>query len=399
MSQSTKRDYYEILEVSREASSEEIRKAFRSKARTCHPDLHRDDPDAERKFKEINEAYSVLSDAEKRQRYDRFGTADDTGPFNGGFSSAEDLFGDLFGSFFGGGFGARGSSGPRGPVRGADLETVLTITLEEAARGVTKKVTIARWEPCDHCSGKGVEPGSQVHSCPTCGGSGQVRQRMRTIFGETVTVGTCPNCGGKGQIVDDPCHQCHGEGRVRRRRDQEIKIQPGVDRGTRLRVPGAGDLGANGGPPGDLYIVMDVKAHPDFQRDGADLMRRLAIPFPLAVMGGKFQVDTLIDGAVDFQIPPGTQPGDQIRLKGYGMARLRNSNSRGDLFLRITVHVPSPKDLSDRGRELMAELGQGLGLESSDPAEASDDGLLGKIFGKGKKAKAAKKKGARKGTS
>ncbi len=389
MSQSTKRDYYEILEVSREASSEEIRRAFRNKARTCHPDLHRDDPDAERKFKEINEAYSVLSDAEKRQRYDRFGTAEASGPFDGGFPSAE----DLFGSFFGGGFGTGGRSHPNAPQRGADLEMVLSVTLEEAARGVAKKVTIPRWEPCDHCEGKGAEPGSQVQSCPTCGGSGQVRQRMRTIFGETITVGTCPNCGGRGKKVDQLCSHCHGEGRQRRRREQEVKIQPGVDTGTRLRVPGAGDLGANGGPPGDLYIVMEVKDHPDFQREGADLLRRVAIPFPLAVMGGQFQVESLIDGALDFDVAPGTQPGDRVQLRGRGMPRLK-VNGRGDLYLQLTVEVPLPRDLSDRGRELLAQLGQELGL-SSDPTKSSDEGLLGKIFGKGKQTKHAKGSGKR----
>ncbi len=380
----TRRDFYEVLEVSRTATAEEIKKAYRLKVRTCHPDSHPGDPDAERKFKEVNEAYSVLGDQEKRSRYDQFGTADENAnPFGGG---AEDMFGDLFGSFFGGGFtGAR--SRPDAPRRGSDLEMVLSITLEEAARGVAKKVTIPRWEPCDHCNGTGSEPGHEPRTCSTCGGTGQVRSRVRTIFGDTVTVGTCPTCGGRGKVVEKPCSECGGEGRIHRRREQEIKVQAGVDRGTRLRVAGAGELGMNGGAPGDLYIVMDVKDHPDFQREGLDLHRAVTIPFPLAVLGGSSSVETLIDGMADYDIPEGTSPGQTIRLKGKGMPRLRGSG-RGDLYLHVTVDVPKGSALSEKSLELMKELAAEMSVATKDGEEP---GFFDKLFG-GKKSETSDSK-------
>lgn len=381
----THRDYYEVLGVARDATTVEIKRAFRLKVRDCHPDTHPDDPEAEQKYKEINEAFSVLGNQEKRQRYDRFGTADDTGnPFAG--AGPEDIFGDLFGSMFGGFGGPR--SRPNAPARGSDLQMVLSISLEEAATGVAKKITIPRWEPCDHCHGSGSEPGHEPRECPTCHGAGEVRTRVRTLFGDTLSVSTCPTCGGRGTVVEKACTECGGEGRIHRRREQEIKIQPGVDTGTRLRVPGAGELGANGGPPGDLYIVMQVRDHPLFQRDGNDLHRTVSIPFPLAVMGGPSTVGTLIDGDVSFDIPEGTAPGQTIRVKGKGMPRLRGS-SRGDLFLHVTVDVPKGSVLSERAAELVKQL-----AEEMDVATGEKEGLFDKLFG-GKKS-AAKKKSAKK---
>ncbi len=358
------RDYYEILEISRSATTDEIKRAYRLKVRDCHPDTHPNDPDAERKYKEVNEAFSVLGNQEKRQRYDQFGTADDLGgnPFAGG---AEDIFSDLFGSMFGGGF-AGTRTRPDAPSRGSDLQMMLSITLEEAASGVTKKITIPRWEPCDHCHG-----------------TGQVRTRVRTIFCYTYIVSTCPTCGGRGKVVEKPCFECGGEGRIHRRREQEIKIQPGVDSGTRLRVPGAGEMGTNGGAPGDLYIVMDVKEHAIFRRDGLDLHRTVTIPFPLAVMGGKWSIGTLIDGDTEFEIPEGTAPGGTIRVRGEGMPRLRGTG-RGDLYLHVTVAVPKGSSLSERGADLMKQLAEEMQV---NVASEKGSGIFDSLFGSKKKTK------------
>ncbi len=375
------RDYYEILEISRSATTDEIKRAYRLKVRDCHPDTHPNDPDAERKYKEVNEAFSVLGNQEKRQRYDQFGTADDLGgnPFAGG---AEDIFSDLFGSMFGGGF-AGTRTRPDAPSRGSDLQMMLSITLEEAASGVTKKITIPRWEPCDHCHGTGSEPGHDPKECATCHGTGQVRTRVRTIFGDTYSVSTCPTCGGRGKVVEKPCFECGGEGRIHRRREQEIKIQPGVDSGTRLRVPGAGEMGTNGGAPGDLYIVMDVKEHAIFRRDGLDLHRTVTIPFPLAVMGGKWSIGTLIDGDTEFEIPEGTAPGGTIRVRGEGMPRLRGTG-RGDLYLHVTVAVPKGSSLSERGADLMKQLAEEMQV---NVASEKGSGIFDSLFGSKKKTK------------
>ncbi|MGI6075873.1 MAG: J domain-containing protein [Pyramidobacter sp.] len=375
------RDYYEILEVSRTATAEEIKRAYRLKVRDCHPDTHPNDPDAEHKYKAVNEAFAVLGNQEKRAHYDQFGTVDDMNGGSSPFGGAEDIFSDLFGGIFGGFAGAHRANAP---MRGSDLQMMLSITLEEAATGVSKKITIPRWEPCDHCHGSGSEPGYEPRECPTCHGTGQVRSRVRTIFGDTVSVGTCPTCGGRGKVVEKPCTECGGEGRIHRRREQEIKIQPGVDTGTRLRVPGAGELGANGGPPGDLYIVMQVKDNPLFQRDGADLHSTVTLPFPLAVMGGKSSAATLIDGDAQFDVPEGTAPGQVLRVKGKGMPRLRGSG-RGDLYLHVTVDVPKGSKLTPETADLIKRLAEEMGV-----ATGEKEGLLGKLFG-GKKTATKKR--------
>jgi molecular chaperone DnaJ len=266
---------------------------------------------------------------------------------------------------------------------------VLSITLEEAATGVARKVTIPRWEPCDHCHGTGSEPGHDPKECPTCHGTGQVRARRQTIFGYQESITVCPTCGGRGKVVEKPCKECGGEGRIHRRREQEIKIQPGVDNGTRLRVPGAGEMGTNGGSPGDLYIVMEVRDHPVFQRDGQDLHRTVSIPWPQAVMGGKSTVGTLIDGDTEFDIPEGTEPGRTIRVRGKGMPALR-SDRRGDLILHVTVDVPKPGALSENAARLVSELAEELGVNTEK------EGLLDKLFGGKKKADEKKKSGKKK---
>ena len=381
----TQRDYYQLLGVERTATADEIKRAYRLKVRDCHPDTHPNDPDAEQKYKEINEAFSVLGNEEKRRRYDTYGTADENaGGFNP-FGGNSDVFGDIFSEMFGGsGFSGFGGRRADAPVNGSDLQMRLDLTLEEVAKGTTRKVKIPRWEACEHCHGSGAEPGHDPRECPTCHGTGKINRRVQSLFGMSIQVMPCPECGGRGKIIDTPCTECGGEARVHRTREQEIKIQPGLATGMKLRVAGAGEGGMNGGAPGNLYIVINVEEHPIFERDGDDLYRTVTVPWPQAVLGGKSAVGTLIDGDAEFEIPQGTKPGDTIRIKGKGMPRL-NSSSRGDLYLSVTVAVPKAADLSEKGAELVRQLAEEMGV-----AGAEEESFLGKIFG-GKKASEKKK--------
>ncbi|MDR1916406.1 MAG: molecular chaperone DnaJ [Synergistaceae bacterium] len=368
-----KKDYYEVLGVPRSATPDEIKRAYRKLARKHHPDANPGNQDAERKFKEINEANDVLGDPQKRAQYDQFGFVGDApppgsggfggGPFHGGgFGGVgfEDL-GDIFGSFFGGGAG-RGASDPNAPKRGLDLEMSMRITLETAYRGVSREVEVPREENCPHCSGTGAEPGTKVESCSACGGTGQVERIVNTPFGRMSQITPCAACGGRGQVIKTPCKECKGSRRVRRTRKLDVKIPAGVDTGTRLRISGEGEVGRNDGPPGDLFILLEVMPDPRFQRDGADLHTKVDIEIPQAVLGASVSIPTF-DGMEKLDIPAGTQPGSVLRIKNRGMPRLRGSNN-GDLHIHVRVSVP--KNLSERGKQLMSELAAEMKVEVAE---------------------------------
>ena len=354
-----KKDYYEILGVGRGASADEIKKAYRKLTRKYHPDANPGDTEAEKKYKEINEANEVLSDPQKRAQYDQFGYVGDMPPggdfggFGGaGFGGADfgDLFGDLFGSAFGG--TGRRSVDPNAPRRGNDLEYTMQISLEDAFRGVTKKIEVPRLETCPHCGGSGAEPGTKIETCPTCGGRGQVQQTVNTPFGQMAQVTACPTCHGKGKVIKTPCRECKGQGRVRKQHSVDVKIPAGIDTGIRLRVSSQGEAGVNGGPSGDLFLLIEVKPDRRFQRKGDDLNTSVDIKYPQAALGCEVKIETF-DGFETLDIPAGTQPGSKLRIKGRGMPRLRGKGS-GDM--NILVKVTISKDPSAKERELLEQI-------------------------------------------
>ncbi|ERI90246.1 chaperone protein DnaJ [Clostridiales bacterium oral taxon 876 str. F0540] len=346
-----KKDYYEILGLQKGASDDEIKKAFRKLAIKYHPDKNQGNKEAEENFKEINEAYQVLSDPEKKAQYDQFGTTDFNG--GGGFSGGFDFsdmggFGDIFESFFGGGFGSGGRR-RNGPERGADIEYTLNLTFEEAVFGVEKEVSVNKHERCETCSGSGAKPGTSPKTCDKCGGSGQVRVQRNTPLGSFVSVNTCDKCGGKGKIISEPCPTCRGTGKERKNRKIKINVPAGVDTGNVIPLRGHGEHGANGGPPGDLYINIRVAAHSLFKRKGFDIHIDRHISFAKATFGCEIKVPT-VDGDVKYEIPAGTQPGTVFRLKGKGVPRV-NSSGRGDQY--VTVIVDVPKTLNEKQKEAL----------------------------------------------
>jgi molecular chaperone DnaJ len=365
-----KRDYYEILGVTRTATEAEIKKAYRKLAVQHHPDKNPDDHTAEDKFKEAAEAYSVLSDAQKRAAYDRFGhqgvSGAGAGGFDPGFSNIEDIF-DMFG--FGEMFGGRSSR--RSTVqRGSDLRYDIEITLEDAAAGKDEKLNIPRLEKCEECDGSGAETGTKPEACITCGGSGQTRYQQ----GFFSVMRTCPNCQGKGRIIRNPCRSCRGQGRIEKERNLEIKIPAGVETGSRLRVSGEGEAGVNGGPSGDLYVIIHVKEHENFERQGANLYAAVPITFAQAALGADVKVKTL-DGEEDLKIPAGTQTGTVFRIKNHGMPNL-SGRGKGDLFVAATL--VTPKSLTKEQRKLLEQLSQ---VEDKDFEDESFMDKVRNIFG------------------
>ena len=346
-----KRDFYDILGVNRDASEEEIKKAYRKLAMKHHPDRNPDDQGAEEKFKEAKLAYEILSDADKRAAYDQFGHAGVDqqagmgGGFGGGGSGFADAFSDIFGDIFGGG-GGGGNRRDR-VYRGADLRYNLEIGLEEAARGTETKIRIPTLEECGTCHGSGAKPGSTPTTCTTCGGHGQVRIQQGFFSVQQ----TCPRCGGTGKMITDPCTACHGEGRIKKHKTLSVKIPAGVDSGDRIRLAGEGEAGVNGGPAGDLYVVINLKEHPVFKRDGDDLHCEMPISFANAALGGEVEIPTL-DGHAKVKIPPETQTGKVFRLRGKGIKGVRSA-APGDLLCHMLVETPV--NLSERQRELLRE--------------------------------------------
>ncbi|MBQ2695754.1 MAG: molecular chaperone DnaJ [Clostridia bacterium] len=356
-----KRDYYEVLGVSRGASADEIKKAYRKLAKQYHPDLNPDNQEAEMKFKEAGEAYEVLSDPDKKQRYDQFGHAGVDPNFGaggggfGGFGGGFD-FGDIFEGFFGGGFGGGRGARRNAPKPGSDLETSITISFEEAAFGCEKEIHIYRTEFCPDCEGSGAKAGSEVVTCSTCGGSGQVRSTQRTILGNMSTVTTCSACGGKGKIVKDPCDTCKGKGKIRKSRTIKVNIPAGIDHGQSISLSGQGNVGDLGAPVGNLFVTVAVEPHEIFVRNNYDVMSEVPITFVQAALGAELEVPTL-DGKVKYSIPEGTQTGTVFRLKGKGIPMLRR-NGRGDQYVKVTVEVPT--HLSQKQKELLREFEGGL---------------------------------------
>jgi len=359
-----KRDYYEILGVSRDASKEEIKKAYRRLALKYHPDRNKS-PDAEERFKEISEAYGVLSDDVKRAQYDRFGHAgiDSRYTQEDIFSGInfDDIFADLgfggFGSIFDlffRGMGGEGRQRRTASRRGADLQYRLTISLEQAAKGFEAKFDVKRKETCAKCGGTGAAQGSAPRACSSCGGTGQVRRSRSTPFGSFTTISTCPACKGEGKVIDVPCRGCGGSGVAPRTEKITLRIPPGVEDGMQLRVAGRGDAGEKGGPPGDLYVLIKVEPHPIFERRGSDVHMELAISFAEAALGSEIEVPTL-NGSVELKIPPGTQPGTVFKLAGKGIKKLGSRRS-GDQYVKVTIHVP--EKLSGEERELIERLAQ-----------------------------------------
>ncbi len=344
-----KRDYYEVLGLKKGASDDEIKKAFRKLAMKYHPDKNPGDKSAEEKFKEINEAYAVLSDPEKKDKYDRYGHAgvDPNAGFGGGgfgggfggFGGFEDIF-DMFGGAFGGGFGG-GRSGSRrnGPRKGSDLQKTMTIEFEEAAFGAKKQIRINKFVKCKTCSGSGAEPGTSKKQCTRCGGSGEVRTSQRTPLGTFQSVSPCPDCNGTGEINETPCKDCGGSGRVKDNVTISINIPAGVDNDSVIPIKGQGEPGINGGPDGDLYIVINVKPHKLFERRGQDLWLEIPITFDQAALGDEIVVPTL-EEKVSYKVPAGTQPGTVFRLKGKGIKSVRSSR-KGDLYVKVTLEVPT----------------------------------------------------------
>ena len=359
-----KRDYYEVLGVSRGASEDEIKKAYKKMARKYHPDLNPGDKTAEEKFKEVNEAYEVLSDADKKARYDQYGHAGvdpnfGAGGFGGGFDGSFDFgdLGDIFGSFFGGGFGGGRRTNPNAPQRGESIRMSIAISFEDAAFGCEKAVTVERYETCDTCHGNGCAPGTSPEVCPDCHGTGTVQVRRQTPMGVFATSSPCPKCGGKGRIIHQPCKDCRGSGMVRKKKTIQASIPAGIDNGQTISIRGQGNAGKNGGPAGDLLITITVRPHELFRREGTSVLCEAPITFTQAVLGAELEIPT-IDGKVKYTLPEGTQSGTTFRLKGKGIPSI-NGRGRGDQY--VTVYIETPKNLNKEQKEALKKFAETMG--------------------------------------
>ncbi|MHB9148522.1 MAG: molecular chaperone DnaJ [Thermoleophilia bacterium] len=360
-----KRDYYEVLGLSRDADIQQVKKAYRSLARKLHPDVNGHDPEAETKFKEATEAYEILSDPERRRTYDAYGHEGlrGGGAHAGGFTDLSDIFESFFGGDIFGGGGARRSAA----VRGDDIGVAVELDLTEAAFGVSREVEFELLDTCPECGGSGAEDSDAISSCPDCAGSGQVRTVRRTPFGQFVQSGTCPRCRGEGRIIERPCPECHGRGRVRSTKTISVEIPAGISDGQRIRLTGQGGVGTRGGPPGDLYVQVSVAEHPEFVRQGDDILYNLDVTMTQAALGAKFSVPTL-DGEEDLVLPPGTQPNEVKILRGRGVPRLRRSG-RGDQHVMVNVMIP--RNLTPEQGDLLRELDDCCGDEHYSPKHES----------------------------
>lgn len=354
-----KRDYYEVLGVDKSASAEDIKKAYRQLAKKYHPDLNPGNKEAEEKFKEVNEAYEVLSDADKKARYDQFGHAgvDPSyggggygGGFSGGFGDMGDIS-DIFNSFFGGGFSSSGRSNPNAPRRGQDIQTNININFMDACFGKEVEVSINRMEKCPDCNGTGAAAGSSAETCPDCHGTGQIKVTQHTPFGMISQQKPCTRCGGKGKIINNPCPKCRGNGRYTAAKKIKVSVPAGIDDGQTLQVSGQGHAGINGGPNGDLHVTVSVRPDPIFERDGYDIHTEVPITYTQAVLGDEITVPT-IDGKVKYTVPEGTQNGTIFRFRGKGVKKL-NSSSRGDQYVHVYIEVP--KNLSKKQKDMLKE--------------------------------------------
>jgi molecular chaperone DnaJ len=384
-----KRDYYEVLGVSKGVSDDELKKAYRKLAKQYHPDLNPGDKTAEAKFKEVNEAYEVLSDKDKRARYDQFGHAGvdpnfGAGGPGGGFGDFGDIdLGDLFGSFFGGGFGGSRQQSRNGPRQGDSLRAALTITFEEAAFGCEKEISLNRKETCEECHGSGCAPGTTAEVCPQCRGAGQVRIQRgggSMFFSSTVP---CDKCHGTGKIIHQPCNTCHGEGSVRRQKRITVKIPAGIDNGQAISLRGQGSAGVNGGPAGDLIVSVTVRPHPKFRRDGSTVLLEQPVSFLQAALGAELTIDT-IDGPVKYTLPEGTQTGTTFRLRGKGIPSL-NGRGRGDQYVTVTVRTPT--GLNAKQKDALRAFGEAMGETPGAPASEAEKDTSKSFFDKKKKKK------------
>lgn len=372
-----KRDYYEVLGVSKTASDDEIKKAFRTLAKKYHPDMHPGDKECEEKFKEAQEAYAVLSDAEKRKQYDQFGHAafDGTGGGAGGFDFSGmdmgDIFGDIFGDFFGGGSRRRTNDGP---MKGSNLRTSVRITFEEAIFGCEKEIEMVLKDECHTCHGTGAKPGTTPETCPKCGGKGKVVFTQQSFFGTVQNVQTCPDCGGSGKIIKDKCPDCRGTGYIASKKKIQVSIPAGIDNGQSVRIREKGEPGINGGPRGDLLVEVVVSRHPSLQRQDMNIYSTAQISFAQAALGGEIRIHT-VDGDVLYEVKPGTQTNTRIRLKGKGVPSLRNKSVRGDHYVDLVVQTPTglSADAKEALREFDALTGDSLNRTGAQDGAGSSD--------------------------